>query len=373
MSTEIPSELDELSKTWPVQCITNYEQWFKAWRVSCKGSVQVGSEEHYQHIGNVWAEFANGKSLNPRLMLEWHLFALAIKNQFGQLISSDRVQKYHYVIKKFLRWMKNCGIIAIDPSPFLPEVRSIAPRAPKQWKHSEYRAIVRFADGKPKYQLPLWLFILGYHTGMGLVDCCFLKWDEVTLRGDGPCMIQKERTKIKERLGSRALCTVPVLVGGELWRWLKLLERDRPAGGKYVHREAPNAYTYRDGGPLRLQFTNMAIAALGEKPDKSFRHLRNSFCSRLINSGADSVLVSKMTGHQNLEQLAGYVLPNIRAMQDAVFNALRWAESADEPPPSPGFLTLPSPPVEEKNGVIPYPTSLASEAGGAANSTSTKS
>lgn len=372
MNSEIPSELDELSKTWPPQRIENYETWFNAWRVASRGNQSEGSEGHYSYIGEEWAKFANGKSLHPRLMLEWHLFLLAKRNQKGELIRHDRVQKYHHVVKKFLRWMKNCQIIQIDPSPFLPELRMQPPPPARMWTHNEYTAMVRWAEDKPKYQLPLWLFILGYHSGMSLVDCCHLLWEEVTLRDDGPCMIQRMRTKTQPRLGARAQFTVPVLVGGELWRWLKVLEKDRPAGAEYVHREAPNAYKSRDGASIRVGIAEMALGALGRQPNKTFRHLRNSFSSRLINSGADAVLVSKMTGHQNLEQLAHYVLPNIRKMQECVFNALRWVESQENPPPSsPAFLTLPSPPVEEKHGVSPNPNSLASETGGAASSAPT--
>lgn len=370
MNTEIPSELDQLSKTWPVQRIDNYEVWYRAWRVANRGNQSEGSEIHYVHVGQQWAEFANGKNLNPRLMLEWHVHCLAKRNQFGHLIRPDRVQKYHCYVKKFLRWLKNCQVIQLDPSAFLPEVRMVAPKTARSWTHAEYTAIIRWAEGKPRYQLAAWLFILGYHTGMSMTDCCHLRWDEVTLRSDGPCLIQRYRTKIKDRLGARALCTVPVLVGGELWRWLHALRKDAPANAEFVHREAPVAYRFRLGMSLREDITQMAFAALGVKTGKSHRHLRNSFASRLVNSGADAVLVSKMTGHQNLEQLADYVIPNIRTMQDAVYKALLWAESQETPPDSPAFLTLPSPPVEEKERApSPAPTSLASEAGGAANST----
>ena len=329
MITTIPNEVDELTRLWPPQTIANHEVWFNAWRTSQQGNVAPRTEDHYTFIGQQWISFANGKAITPRLMLDWHQFLLG-KEFRGKPIRLHRIAKYHFVVRKYLRWMMNCGIIKQDPSAFLPTMRTEPDPPAGNWTHDEYVAVTKWAEGRQEYQLPLWLWVLGYHTGMSMTDCCGLKWSEVTLRSDGPCFIRRPRNKLVRSLGDKAACVIPVLVGGELWRWLKRLERDRPPDAEFVHRDAAIAFEH-GGRRLRDRISRMTSAALGATQKRSFRNLRNSFATRLVNSGADAILVSKMTGHQNLKQLADYVVADIDSMQNVLHQSLRWAEQQGKP------------------------------------------
>lgn len=370
MSTpSIPKEIDEVAKLWPPQIISNHEFWFKTWWNSIQENYTRSSAQEYQLVGKRWIAYANGRDINPRLMLDWHLHILSMRTRDGNPFKPMHLKRHHIVVSRYLKWLKNCNVIAHLPTSFLPKPSTPAPLPPKAWKHSEHVAIMRYAEGRPEFQRIAWIWCLSYHTGMSMPDCCYLKWEDVKLRTDGPCSITIIRQKGRRRFGARAQCVIPILPGGELWCWLRRLEADRHEGQTYVHRET--GYTYRHS---RYYYaTNLKIlvaAAIGKENIKgrSFRHLRNSFCSRVINGGADSVMVSKMTGHTNLEQLAEYVVPDQRSMQEAIHKGLLWAEnSEDEPPPSTTLINLPHLTVLDV-GSESTPANIAPDTGGAANS-----
>lgn len=351
MSHVTPIEVEALGRNWPVQQIPRYNEMFGIWRSQFNGQLAIGSQEDYTRMGAHWCQFANGKDLNPRLMLDWHMWVMDIVHPFSDTkkISAARVNRHHSVVRKFLAWLKIMGVITHDPSLALPNLRTPAPPPRKMWDHEEYTRIVRYGSRLPHRHCQTWLTILGYHTGMSLIDCAHLTWEEVVLKDDGPSYIQKPRAKLRTRLGRKAIFMVPILAGSEVWRWIKRLEARQPRNYKradginYVHQDAPNYYECRNPtmSERMRSFFAEELTYPGLK-NRSFRHLRNSFCSRMINSGTDSVLVAQMTGHTRLEQLADYALPDIRALQDAMIRAMRWVEKDSGADVKPRFLTLPS-------------------------------
>lgn len=374
MSSLAPAEIELLGRNWPDKVIDRYDDYFQIWRSQFKERIAPSTETHYTAFAKAWCPFANGKNLTPALMIDWHLHLSQHQSSFrakrhGRFIpiSVDRVIKMHTILKKFLGWLKLVGVITHDPSVALPQLKEAPRQARKLYLHDEYLKIIRWASGRDRVEPLLFLCILGYETGMSLKDCCYLHWDEVVMREDGPSYISKPRSKLASRLGAKAVFTVPMIPGGHLWVWMKRLEsrRDRnyqrKDGKEFVHQELPGLYEQvkpRIAKVLRRDLLWPALGGPEGLKDRTFRHFRNSFCSRLINAGVDSLLVSKMTGHTNLAQLSEYVLPNLRAMQDALLKAQRWAEG-EAGPDIPQFLTLPSPSVPVSSAGFPSPTSLA--------------
>lgn len=376
----VPVEVELLGKNWPEQIIPSYNDHWKLWRSQFKGKTAPLTENRFEQCGRYWCDFANGKNLTPGLMIAWHVWLSALPSSFTNprhnrpTISVAHCMKLHGMIKRFLRWLKLVGVIDHDPSIALPILRKPEPPPAKLYLHHEYRKIVDYATGRGWLHPLLFLVTLGYHTGMGLHDCCYLRWDEVVMQENKPSYIQKGRKKLVSRMGQRAICTIPIIPGGELWVWMKKLEQRRATnykrwdGIEYVHQDLPGLYECPRPDIQRQIKSNLLVPALGlrELNDRTFKHFRNSFCSRLINAGVDSVLVSKMTGHQNLAQLSSYVLPNLRAMQDSLVEALRWAEEESAPDMPRQFITLPSPPPSAPIQSAPpqvQSDSLASEAG----------
>jgi integrase len=376
MNQITPVEIEVLGANWPEQIIPSYDRFYKIWRSQYASELSKSSVDDYWAMGMHWCAFANGKSLTPRLMLEWHLWLMDLKrpNSPTKKIAPARVNRHHSVIKKFLRWLKVMGVITLDPSLALPTLRTPAPAPRKKFEHEEYLRIISYGSRLPNRHCQTWLTMLGYHTGMSLVDCAHLKWDEVVLRDDAPSYIQKIRAKLRARLGRKATCMIPIVAGGELWRWIKRLESRRHKNYKrldgidYVHQDAPLFYAC-DNPTISERMRSFFAEELSWRgiEGRSFKHLRNSFCSRMINSGNDAVLVSQMTGHQRLEQLAEYVVPDIRALQDAMIRALRWVEKDSGPDIKPRFLTLPSPEEADMGFLTPSPSLACAESGAAIN------
>lgn len=353
MNDLLPVELDLITRGWPQQTINNYEEWFAVWRSQHGGTLAWRTEARYVRVGRVWAGFANGKVLTPRLMVDWHIYIAAQttslrKRKGDQPIRTDVVAGYHLVVKAFLAWMKMMGVIEADPSIGLPKLKGPPNHPARSWTHTEYRTMIAYLDKRPHLQTFMWLLILGYHTGMSFVDCCYLTWEEVTLIENGPCYINRIREKLRRQHGAKATCIIPIVPGGELWQHFKKreavrhLQYKRHDGIEYVNQDAELFYTNPQRSTrMRIYFDN-AVGGRHIAKNRSFRNLRNSFCTRLMNSGADAVMVSKITGHSNVNQLAHYVEPDILQMQQIMVDGLRWAEQRDgyERPP---FLTLPPP------------------------------
>lgn len=334
----IPAELELICRNWPPQIITNYDMWFKAWRAQFSRQDTNSTKVGYNSIGARWAAFANGKDLNPKLMLEWHHYLLGAHNHKGPRLSRGYISRSHTVLRRFLGWMQAFSVISHNPSFALPAVRAEPPKPRLMWNHDEYRKVIEYGSRFPQYSLYVWLIVLGYHTGMSLVDCALLRWDEVVLKDDGLCFIKKMRAKMQSRLGAEATFFVPIVPGSEVWVWFKRLEaargtnRKRTDGIEYVHQDAPNIYADKHNQHMTRKLNDLFVKALGARVvgSRTFRNLRQSFCSRLVNSGVDAVLAARMTGHKDVSRLLTYLVPHIRTMQDALIKAWRWVEESGE-------------------------------------------
>lgn len=320
----IPPEFSLVPKDWPVQIIRDHAPWWGVWRKHC--NMSENTESNYRIVSKEWIPFANGKDLTPQLMSDFfaHISKKPIRN--------TQINRYMTHTKAYLAWLKAMGLITHDPGFATPLAKSELPDKPKVWTHSEYKRLVEFCETKVDYHTKLWIIVLGYHTGMSMVDCSYLKWDEVSLPDDGACFIHRTRHKMRTRTGSRSQCVIPIVPGSELWVWFKRMQRAREniykqdwyKGIDWVNHDAAEEYeTKRNRDEWGFLFTKCFGAG---REGRSFKNFRNSFISRLINAGVNELLVSQMTGHTNMNQLRAYVLPNLRSMQDAIVLGMKWAE-----------------------------------------------
>lgn len=358
----------ELGRNWPEQIIVDHAPYWRAWRRQAP-EIEASSAREYDRIARHWIPFANGKDVKPQLLLAWSEYCRKLPSRYSKtgVLDLRTLGVYHRKVKSYLHWLHTVGALSIDPSGCMPFVRGPAPEPKLIFTHEEYQQMVKVASNGGAYvSLGVdWLIVLGYHTGLSLVDCATLKWEDVIIREDGPCFVKRIRRKMRSRQGTKATSMIPIIVGGELWVWFKRRERrrhensERGEGIDYVHQDAAQAHTEGDGITLRTALSDLFKEALGEKrAGRSFRHLRNTFASRLINAGNDSLLVSKMTGHSRLDQLSDYVVPDQSAMQQAILRGLRHAEGT---PPLPAHTVPPD------EAAAQQPNSLASDdAGGTA-------
>lgn len=293
----------------------------------------------YYGIGKRFARWMNGRSVDPKTMVDWMGELQGYKTRYGAPIAAEKVNRYNMMIRKFMRWLKAMGVIKHDPTDVLPTLRKPGPPPSKTWTHAEYEQIKAYLTRlltKPRGQWAqpfLWLIVLGYRTGLSFVDCCHLKWSEVFLRDDGPSFIQRRRQKLLFR-GDGALCTVPIIPGTDVHEMLLLLKsirhlnHRRQDGIEYVHQDCPGLYTQtkvRVSIPMKRIFQR-ALGGPGPTDGRTFRHFRHSFCSNLMNSGAEAAFVCKMTGHAGVNTLIRYINADLKSLEEQLAKAFRWAE-----------------------------------------------
>lgn len=320
----LPStELQRVTASWPDQRVEDYQPYMKLWRSQFNDGAMTA--KRYAGFCKVWCNLANGQRLDPVLILKWNELMRNGRN-------GTTIMRWNMMLRAFLNWLRDIGIIQMNPSVALARLPQTPPRHTGVFSHAEYTKIVAYGTENPdQFAVATWLVVLSYHTGLSLVDCCDLRWDEVHIDPNGPCYIARIRQKMKMRSGKKALCTIPIVVGGELWNWIIRLEKQYRGNNPYVHPEAPLLYADKSVEPKR-RFQKLFARALTWRGVKgrTFRSLRNTFCSRLLNAGVDSALVAKMTGHSNLSQLLTYATPDIRTMQAAVTRGLKHVTESDE-------------------------------------------
>jgi len=282
---------------------------------------------HYRLVGNRFCAFVGNRELTPILLEEWTLDLRATKKPNGDLVSGAYVNELNSKVKSFLRWMADMGHLTRDISGTVRRVPQVGPKEARMFTEKDYETIKAWAMDKPSFQTHLWLIILGYRTGMSLVDCCHLRWCQVHMNDNEPSYIKIPRMK-NARHGDSAICYIPLIPGTDVWDWLlKMRKAERyvrfDSIEDYVAQDAPGLYVCTFSR-IHRDFNNMVLRS-GITPGLTFRNLRNSFCSNLVNSEVQIALICKMTGHQNVKTLLRYVKPDTQALQDGLLRAFQAA------------------------------------------------
>jgi integrase len=128
------------------------------------------------------------------------------------------------------------------------------------------------------------------------------------------------------------MCVVPLIPGTDVFEMISLLKSarhlnmQRKDGLDYVHQDCPGLYD-RTSVRISIPFQQIFTRALGKRDGRSFRHLRHSFCSNLMNSGAEAAFVCKMTGHAGVNMLLRYLSTDMKSLEEQLLKSFRWAES----------------------------------------------
>lgn len=287
--------------------------------VRMKGQLAPSTLLNYQQYGRKFCGYMRDKEFSQRSMLGW------MQHVQESGICGAKINHLNNNVRGFLRWMQAFGYLHIPLHECIKTVNAGPPKESVTFTHEEYEQIKAYATGRAWCQAHLWLCVLAYHTGMSMVDCCHLRWCNVHLDDNGPSYIAIHRIKTV-RLGDKAKCLIPIIPGSDLHKWLIHLKDNvvryvRHDGiDDFVHPDAPGLYACtfsRLGQDLKNLFLRAGIPK-----GKTFKHFRNSFCSNLVNSGAQIALVCSMTGHNNVKTLLRYLKPDTRALQDALSNAM---------------------------------------------------
>ena len=193
---------------------------------------------------------------------------------------------------------------------YVPRIRGTPPKEPKIIGHEEYLKMRSMCE-TPEQD---WLIVCGFSTGFRMGDCCNLKWDRV----DQEQMVVAPLLG-KTRQSTGASAKIPYNPGGDMHLKLTELWADRPQDEEYVcPLMAESYYCNRKAvaQSMRRVFDWAGIR------DRSFKHFRCTFESRLANSGMNIGLAAKITGRSDTRSLLRYIVPDMDAAREGVTKAL---------------------------------------------------
>jgi integrase len=297
-----------------------------------RGKLMPNTIAVYNYVGKRFCNFAAGQPIGPTLLKNWMLYIQEVKSKKGgykNSLSASKINGINIRVRSFVGWLHRFGYLSQDYSDLIPAIMEPVQKRSEVFTEQEYQQIKKWCSGRLWCQPHLWLLILAYRTGMSLVDCCYLRWRDVHLNHDGPSFIDIYRIKT-QRLGEKALCQIPIVPNTDVHQWLMFLKKAEPQNYKrfdgitdFVHQDCPGLYEcsfQRIGQDFKDIFKRSGV-----RPGRTFRHMRNSFISNLVNSDVQMGLIMKMTGHKNAETLLIYLKADRRALQDGLAKSFNYA------------------------------------------------
>jgi len=206
------------------------------------------------------------------------------------------VNRIAHSIKIFFKWMVKRGYMEEHMVERFPRGLVTVPKKPIiTFTQAEYETLKKVSEGTQFYSL----IVIGWNTGMRLLDCAALRWDEVDFN-EG--IIRKKPSKTEEH---ETVVEIPLTV--ELRETLEALYRNR--SGDYIN--AHIAYKAM-GGDLSKNFERFLKKKGLYAKGKTFHAFRRSAISRwLSHPNADIMTVRHLSGHKNIRSLMPYFKPSM--------------------------------------------------------------
>lgn len=239
-------------------------------------------------------------------------------DKFATNHSSAYVGKHLNVFRVFFNWCHRKEYLIMSPSKLLRPPRNRRPPV-LTFSHEEYLKIKEATAGTMWH----WFTICSYRTGMSPVDVCLLRRASINWES---MVITAARHKLLH-MGDFTV-TIPILPGSDLHEQLTALWEnpvDMWPGPDYISPELASQYLSRH--TIRVIFTPYTniLRKLGIQR-KTARHWRHTFLSGLANSGINTALGCKMSGHTNPRMFTRYVLPDVDAMRQALMKSNEFME-----------------------------------------------
>lgn len=324
-------EYEILQANWPEQRLQNLAKLWVIWR-SMRTDLSKLTQKDYNMTGRIFCDWMEGKDFSPKTMMEWMRNLQKYRTIYGRPMIPERVNRLNRAVTQFVKWLIAAGQLKHDPTGVIPRLHEPPPKPARLWTHDEYEKIKGYMAAHTRCGAYLWLWVLGYRTGMSMVDCSHLRWPDVHLNDNGPSFIERRRQKMM-RFGDRALCTIPLIPGTDVYEMLLLLKSTRHMNTKvydgisdYVHQDCPAIYC-QTRVRYSVEFKHFIQRALKNPYEsRTFRNLRQTFCSNLMNSGAEAALVCRMTGHSDINMLVRYLKPDLSKLGEQLVTAFNYAE-----------------------------------------------
>lgn len=184
------------------------------------------------------------------------------------------------------------------------EFRRIIKKRPTFFTDTEYLAIEKASEGSPIFKL----IVTARYTGLRLAELRHLEWEDFDWNKREVAV--KNKPQFNHTVKNYQVRNVPI----PEQLLFKLLPYRKEKGLCFP---TPNGGVYSIQGPRKALNNMLAKAGLKDKPTKDekevidtgkprkgkgegFHTFRRTFASRLVQNGADIVLVSKWLGHRSI-------------------------------------------------------------------------
>lgn len=248
------------------------------------------THEAYKRRLDQFVEWMDRKQLTKEVTSEW---IEDLKIDLG----GTSVQLHYRTIKQFLSWMFEMGYLSQIPLPKLSigridEVEKIPITA------MDHSKILICATGDE-----IWTYAcaVAWATGFRLSDVALLMKENVNL---------STRTISRRTIKRGKLIQIPI--NDEATAVIK--RQMEESISNYVCYDMATEYLANQHHNLSTQFLRLAQKA---GVSKSFHCYRHAFVTRLLDNGADSLLISKMTGI-SIRQILTYAHPSLDSMRKAL-------------------------------------------------------
>jgi len=274
------------------------------------------------------ALFVDTRVFTPQILAEFQAATHERKVKLNTIIRTLMT------VKVFVRWLDEMDFVERRRFTGVIRVPTVIPIVPRIFTEDQYERLKAAAKGTYWY----YAAIMGYRTGARYSDVALLKWENVHL---DECYIRYIPFKTR-KTGREAVCTFAV--GGDLHEVLlemSLCKSANPEGwGAYVCPDMAMTYPMNGGlygaGPIKRR----AFKTLCEESGcagLSFHKLRNSFMSRLVQSGASFPMASQITGLSSPQMFSHYAKPDIEALR----RVMDKVDKKDDPPDEGTIIKLP--------------------------------
>ena len=209
---------------------------------------------------------------------------------------------YHFrnvlaAIKRLFAFAVKRKKIALLKNPAVDvEFRRIIKKAPTYFTDAEYLTIERAAEGQPIFPL----IAMARYTGLRLAELRHIEWEDFDWQKREVAV--KNKPQFNHTVKTYQERNVPF--PSELCEKLKHYKKDMG-----LCFPSPHGGVYSIAGPRKALNNVLSCAGLkdltiSDGPRKGqgegFHALRRTFASRLVQNGADIVLVSKWLGHKSI-------------------------------------------------------------------------
>lgn len=275
--------------------------------------------------------YVGDRELTPKILSEFQA------DQYNRGVKQNTVRRTLNAVKQLIDWAEDMEIFEANRFSRVIDVPSAVQKKARTFSPEQFERLKELSRGT------FWHYaiVMAYRTGARYSDCALLKWEGVDL---DKCYVRFVPFKTRQT-GREAVC--PFKRDGDLH--LALLEMNaaekhpHPMWAPYVCPEMAMYYPQDNAiddagnaGPDR-RYEFRVLCQKAGAVGLSFHQLRNSFISRLVNSGASFPKGSQITGLASQSVFNRYAEPDIESLRETIENM----DKKDQPPDEGTIIKMP--------------------------------